>query len=609
VRKFLFLLILAFVVAPIGGLVFLKLARSVEGGQLQRIAEDKVGGLLQARVQVGEVKIGLLDRVSLKSLKVSQETGNRLFYLLNVDRMVFRYRWDQFWNRQFESPKTVTMDSPQFVFRSMGLPAAFLALSKRFRGSAAFIDELVFQEGKVRFDLPYYRARFNLLGLRGKLTRRDGENWDIRLESSLNQFFAGKLRAEGTVNPRTDDASLRLYLENLRSNHPNRLPVSDLQGVLEFEGDEVRVTRMSLLYKNIPVVIGGILSFPEDQSPGVDLEIKIGAGSYKSTFRLQGKLAGSGIEGTVQWGEKTVAVGGNVTYTGEELEFNPLRVGDYQVRGNIQMSTGDARFHFESGIRRVDVNLNLKNWESKIKVQADHIPFGGLDMVVLANFNLKPDEAFWKEDRWTFDGKLETDYLILDQTPFPEFQGCFHTNATRIEQMQFNWEKGFRMEGNAVLEPPFPWDAKVFLDKIRLEDLKSFLFNPLPEGLSGSASGQFEIRGEAGKTEVKGDITVTDGKIKGLDYEELWLRFYGIPPYLKLEDSKLKKGMRTFYLEGGIDLSKENMFQDIKAASSEKIIIWTGSELNKGETARSVREGKDAEEERKGYAVGPKITF
>jgi len=588
---------------------FLKLARVVPVGQFQKLAEEKASVLLDARVQIGEVSIGFLDKISLKNLKISQNTGNRLFYLLNVQRMVFRYRWEQLWNRQFESPKSITLDSPQFLFRSMGLPAAFLELSKRFQGGASFVDEVRFQEGKVRFDLPYYKARFNLLGLRGKLIRHDGDSWGIKLESNVNQFFQGELRAEGNVNPQNNEASLRLYLENLRSNHPNRLPITDLRGTFEFEGNNIRIQKMSLLYRSIPVIIRGTLSFPENSSPGIDLEIKVGAGSYKSTFNLKGMLTGSGIEGSIQWGARTVAVGGNVIYTGEELVFDPLRMGEYQVTGNVHLGTGEARFYFESGQQRIDTNLNLKNWGSKIRVQADHIPFWGLDLVVLANFSLQPDEAFWKEDRWTFDGEMTTDYLILDQTPFPEFQGRFHTNATKIEQMRFDWEKGFRLEGHAVLEPPFPLEAKVSLDKIRLEELKSFLFNPLPAGLSGAASGQFEIQGEAAKVEVKGEITVKDGKIQGLDYEELWIRFYGIPPYLKLEDSRLKKGMRTFYLEGGIDLSKENMFQDIKAASSEKIVIWTGSELNRGETGSSTRPGNDPDEEKKAYAVGPKITF
>jgi hypothetical protein len=74
-------------------------------------------------------------------------------------------------------------------------------------------------------------------------------------------------------------------------------------------------------------------------------------------------------------------------------------------------------------------------------------------------------------------------------------------------------------------------------------------------------------------------MVVNEGNIGSFEYDQLSLRFYGIPPYLKLKDSKLKKGMRTLLLDGGIDLSKSNPFQDVRVSSSEKILIWSGVEL------------------------------
>ena len=234
----------------------------------------------------------------------------------------------------------------------------------------------------------------------------------------------------------------------------------------------------------------------------------------------------------------------------------------------------------------------------------------------------------WNKNQWAFDGKLQTDYLILDQVPFPDFRGTFHLISNQIDRMNFKWGEGYELEGQMDLRSPFPINASIHLKEINLEQLNSILSHPLPESFKGVADGSIKIRGEDWKVEVEGAIAVSSGTIGGFDYDQISLSFHGIPPYLKLQNSRLTRGMQTFYLDGGIDLSRKNIFQDIKASSSERIVVWNGQDLshkakesfmirgighladvsrNKGKGAEV--SGKKEEDEESYVVVGPKFKF
>jgi len=609
VRKILLLFSIVFAVVPVGLFLFLVFNRHVSFSELRNLAESKIGTLLQATVKVGEINIGFLDRVSLKGLKISQEPGSKLFYLFDVDRIVFRYRWSQFWKSQFDIPKVVMLDSPKFVFRSAVLPEALLTLARTLAEGAVFVDELTFRHGRMRFDLPNFRARFDLSNLRGNIHRGKGKIWKLEGASDVNQFFRGKIRAEGIADLETNQSSVRFYLEKLDSTHPNLLPLANLRGVIEFSGDEVRIERIAFSYKHIPVMIKGRVSLLSSAQPKLELEVSMGRASYRSVFAIKGALTNSDVKGNIQLGARGIPVEGRLGLKGSELSFEDFRFGGFFATGAVNTRTGDTHLYLERDKERIDLKFNFKNWSIRMRLAGDHLPFFGLDLVVLADFDIEPDEAFWTDEKWTFRGKMKTDYLILDQTPFPDFQGTFHTISTKLDRMQFEWSKGFRLEGSASLESPYVGDCTVMMEGILLEKLKSFFFKPLPSGLRGDLSGRIHIRGEARNPEVEGNITVANGAIKGLDYEELWMHFYGVPPYLKIKESRLKKGMRTFYLDGGIDLAKQNIFQDLTAASSEKIIIWTGTELTHNEP-RAVDQVSGKEDEKKeAYAIGPRIKF
>ena len=81
---------------------------------------------------------------------------------------------------------------------------------------------------------------------------------------------------------------------------------------------------------------------------------------------------------------------------------------------------------------------------------------------------------------------------------------------------------------------------------------------------------------------------------------------------MKLKDSRLKKGLRTFYLDGGIDISRPNIFHDVNVASSEKILLWSGKELStseKGSDAAKRKMSGVREQEETTVAVGPSFHF
>lgn len=586
------------------------LGRFVKVSDFKNFAEGRLGDLLKAKVHVGEVRVGFLDQISLNGLKINQQIQNKVFYLLDIDKVVFKYNLGRFWQRDFKNPNTVLLDSPQFTFQSANSVTAF-EINKVLKEGSRLTDELEFKEGKVTLQVPLLEAACDLTQLHGKFKRIEGETWRINLEGRVKQLFEGSVSAEGTVDLDRADLSVRVFLNRLKSLRPD-FPVKSISGVMEVTTREVHIEKFAFEYNRLPVEVSGwVRNF--DTVPQLDLDVRLGKETFRSVFKVQGALTGSELKGEIGLSGKGFPVSGRLEVSKTGFSLENLRIADlFDSQGTFDFSKGTFRFYLERDKQRVDLSLNLQRWNIDFLMQVDHLSFFGADLVSRAHFRLKPNQELWDQNEWGFDGEIKTDYLILDQAPFPDFKGTFHVTDARIERMDFYWGEGYSLAGNLDLKPPFPLDAALTLRSIQLGQMKSLCARPLPENFTGIASGDVKLRGENWRAQVEGAMTVEQGSIGNIDYDQVSLHFYGFPPYLKLRDSRLKKGMRTFYLDGGLDLASKNVFHDVRAASSEKILIWSGKELTTSERQISAVKRKISgsdEQEDESVAVGPRFNF
>ncbi len=605
------------------------LQRFVKISDVKNYAEERIGSLLRARVRVNEVKVGFLDHISLRGLRIDQEIKNKVFYLLDIKKVVFKYNLDRFWRRHFESPNTVLLDSPRFVFRTLPTPLDFLNIDRILKDWSRLADELQFKEGKVSFSLPNYPVRFDLAQIQGSLKRMENNVWHIAFEGLLNQLFEGVMLADGIVDLDENESSIRILLKDMNSTRPDELPIRDVQGKILLTKEGIHFEEIVFQYARIPIRVHGFIHMRDINSPEIDLTFSLGSKDFGTTFNLKGSLLNSNLRGDLEFAKGHIALRGKLRAKKKVFLLEDLQIGEgFSGQGEFNFGERMCHFYLERDKQRTDIKLNLKNWDIDFSLQEDHLPFFGTDLVCRSRFELRPDSTLWNKNQWAFDGKLQTDYLILDQVPFPDFRGTFHLISNQIDRMNFKWGEGYELEGQMDLRSPFPINASIHLKEINLEQLNSILSHPLPESFKGVADGSIKIRGEDWKVEVEGAIAVSSGTIGGFDYDQISLSFHGIPPYLKLQNSRLTRGMQTFYLDGGIDLSRKNIFQDIKASSSERIVVWNGQDLshkakesfmirgighladvsrNKGKGAEV--SGKKEEDEESYVVVGPKFKF
>ena len=592
------------------GVILSSIGKFVKVSDVKNFAEGRLGALLKARVHVGEVRVGFLDQISLKGLKINQEVKNKAFYLLDVDKVVFKYNLGRFWQRDFKNPNTVLLDSPQFTLQSASFVSG-LQLAKVLKEGSRLTDELEFKEGKVTLQAPWFDAHCDITDIQGKLARIEGGDWRVDLEARVRELFEGSVAVKGTVDLDREKMALQLSLNHLRSARPD-FPVKAISGTVMVTADEIHIQKISFEYNRLPVEVSGwIKNF--NASPELDIRVGIGRDVLRSVFQVKGGLDGSNLSGNLQLPGKEVPVTGKLTMNGTGFTLENVRVaGFYGSQGQFDFLKGTFHFYLEREKQRIDLGLNLKDWNIGFLTQLDHMPFFGADLITRAHFQLRPDPVLWKKNEWGFNGRIKTDYLILNQAPFPDFEGEFHALPSRLELLDFHWGDGYGLSGTLGLKQPFLLDATFTFKGIQLEELKSLFARPLPENFKGLAEGEVKFKGENWRAEVEGDITVKEGSIGKIDYDRVTLHFYGLPPYLKLKDSRLKKGLRTFYLDGGIDISRPNIFHDVNVASSEKILLWSGKELStseKGSAAAKRKMSGVREQEETTVAVGPSFHF
>lgn len=564
--------------------VLSSLGKFVKTADLKKLAESRIGNLLQARVSVDEVKLGFLDQISLNGLKINQDVKNRAFYLLDIGQVVFKYNVSRFWRRDFDKPNTILFDSPQFLFQSRSLPSAWVEIDDLLEKGSQVADEVQFRKGRLSVHLPMQRVHFDLTPVQGKFKRVTPSRWRVGLEGRVSQMFKGVLELEGEVDQATKEFSIRIFMNQMRAANPEKLPVDGLDGVVHLTQEEIRFERVGLRFSRLPVKLEGSVLNYRRGLPHVDLRLSIGSRDMGVLFTVRDFHDGAcDLEGELRYKGSRVPFRGRLFLKGEQFLVEDFELSDdFHGQGEWNWKQGILHLYLERNRQRIDVALNLNDGSIDFRLQADHFKVSGIDVVSRALFQLKPDRVLAADNKWAFDGKVRTDYLILDQIPFPDFQGTFHTTSSRVDRMNFQWGEGYSLNGSWGLEPPFPLDTRISWTGINLGKVRSLFAHPLPPRFEGLAEGDVRVRGEASGVEVEGQARVRGGAIGDFDYDELYLRFFGIPPYLKLRDSKLKRGMNTFYLMGGLDLRKENLFQDVEVTSSEKIVIWSGKNLGAG---------------------------
>ncbi|MBU9888577.1 MAG: hypothetical protein KTQ49_01750 [Candidatus Omnitrophica bacterium] len=612
------------------------LGRVARSDEFKRFAEQKVGEYLKAKVHIGVIRPYGFNQIALEKIMIEGAGSEDRSQLIRVERLLFRYRLDQFWSRHFELPSAVVLNNPSVVIEPDRFPYRYLEPGSQ-KGAGFPVPSLDFKGGEIRYLLPSLGKEVRLTEVVGKITPTLDQQVFVDVRAKATGLLEGSVAIRGHIQPFRNIHDLWLELETMDFSQDIPVPFRGIKGKVHWVGSDLFFEGLQATLHGWQASIDGSFLNREGQ-PEVSCRVQIG--KEKPWVRLNFLLNffRQHLEGDF-WlaGELPLRFDGKVRQDGKRFFLDSMRVDrGYQASGELDFATGNYDLVFEKGdAKRAEVQSNLRGLDFSISFRFDHFQVLDLDVVTRGKLFLHAVSSHWNDRSFMFKGALETDYFILERQPFDDLKGVFDLSPYGISGIDLSWGGKFQLTGQVVLPAKRPQGKlTVRVDDFDLGLVQEFNSKPLPKELGGLLNGKLVIDGELSNPEVQGVFNVRDGKWGRLQYDRGIIQLRGTPPYLPLRDSKIWKGRTTFYLNGALDLKLDNIFAGVKIETPDNLVIWKGLEavahsrdgsvqvnpsklgtwgevsILEAETDTSeTRKGPGHEEEVTAVKVGPKLKF
>ena len=621
------LLGILFCVVSLMLLSFFFLSVGAKQPELKSFAESKVSEYLKAKVQIGEVEAGFWNQLRLSSLQIEADPKQSLSYHIQVEEIHFRYSLLQLLMRKLHSPVGIILKSPNFKVDEASFPYSFfqdLNLGQTKNG----ISSLEFSGGEIRYQIPGWDAELFLKNIQGRVKPASAGRLFMQLSADLQGVVQGKIKMRGEVSPWQKQHRFDLELDEVRPTKPLSVLQEPFSGKARWENDDLFLDSIRSKIHGWKLKLqGNILAFATE--PLISVDLQMGKNLQRVSLNARADFMNHRLEGLMRVpGFTQRALEGKIYKEDLKILFKDLEVeGGYLGEGTLDLDQGKSWFSFNRENQRLFWNVDLKSSQMVFNLNLDHVNVYGLDLVTRSSIRLSPVE----DQTWKLQGSFETDYFVLEYTPFDDFHGTFEVSPLGVRNIRAKWGSGFHLMGRLLPKSDGPeMNLKLRVNNFDLSDIKQFAAKPLPKDLGGKLEGKVKLTGAISKPEVSGKFSIKKGKMGRLDYDLGIIQFHGYPPYLALEDSRFMKGRTTFYLKGALDLSLQNMFHGVRMETADKFVVLKGWEINTSETqgdleiepvfdkwpmlafkagARSGNSATGEETPERYVAVGPKVKF
>jgi len=555
------------------------LKAQVGRSDFRNLAEEKVSEFLQAEVKIDDIQVGFLNKLAFTGIHI-QETGDEPGNVLQVRQIIFRYDPFRLITQNFKTPNSVILESPKISLREGSFPYDFFQ-KLDFGEGATRITRLEMIGGQVQYPITGWDSKLEIRDIHGSFRPLGAGKLGADFQATLAGFLRGNIRAQGEINLLKRTHQLRLVLDSVNFAKEVFLPLEDLMGKMRWENNDLYFDELKVLVHGWKIRVGGKLERLMSR-PLLELRGSFGKRDPFSRWSFKADLESGELKAEAQPGLKgNIPLEGRIRQDEEKFYFDDLRInGRYDGHGWLNHRNGDYEMNFEKDVQRISVSSNLRQRQWKVKLNFDHIRFYGWDIVTSAQVDFKPLASASAKKQGKFLAEFKTDYFILQQAPFADFKGRFEASLAGIKRLQGTWGESFRLEGDVRFPGGKPYaDLTLKVEDFDLGTVKEFANKPLPKELGGLLEGKLKIEGPLEKSDVIGHFTVKDGKLGRLDYDRGIIQFRGIPPYLKIYDSRILKGRSTLSIEGVLDLSLGNIFHGVHVRTADKFIIWKGWEM------------------------------
>jgi hypothetical protein len=611
----------------LGAVQFVLVRRLVVSEAFEAQAEERLGRLLRARVDIGRIRFRFPASARLQNIAV-RPLDSAADFRFTVQEISFRYTLNQLIQRRLSHPSAIFFKQPSFLTETRG-PDFSGVPDDPFR-AVSLISRFGVAGGTARFPLSFPEGWIELKDVRGGVRPDAGVALKVDIKAGVDGFVKGRVALTGQIWPSLKKYRLSLDMDSISVPGWKACPWRNLRGRLTAEDGQIRIESLEIPNGGwLTLISGGVRRLT--QNPVIDLTIALKKAEPLAAGRLTVDLGAKRLKGSVR-----LAAGGESGFEGKverqgaALLFEELAVKGLTGGGRMDFSTGAYEFAFEGPKRRFGLRSDLNASAFQLTFEADHFDFWGLDLVARGTARFQPVST-WDDQPWRFQGKFTTDYFVLEYEPFENFKGHFTLVSPGRLSFGGGWGRVFETGGEVDLSRPSAvGEAWLRVRGFDLAKVHDFARRPLPKALKGTLQGKLKIRGHFDRPEVIGNFRVKKGMIGKMDYDRAIIQFRGFAPYLPLRDSKVLRGRSAFTLAGALDLSLDNVFHGMRIETTEKLVIWKGvsafarsgeggleidapaglPDLNLGVSSGSNHESDRADGEQQVSAVvGPKIQF
>ncbi|OGW78647.1 MAG: hypothetical protein A2Z83_01540 [Omnitrophica bacterium GWA2_52_8] len=554
----------------------------VHSEEFKKFSETKIGELLRAKVTIKGTHLRSFNQVSFEGIEIQSPPGESDYHI-RVGKIEFRYSFWQILTRNLQIPSSVVFTTPQLTLD--GSNASYEMLQKLMRPDSgqASAFRLMLDGGIISFNIPRLGQRLVLNDVRGTIAPGRDAMMSVDLSGLSDGGFRSKVRVLGEVDPARKKHYLRILISDGSFDGKVRLPFQDVQGELLLEHDKISLKNMAATVHGWHAEFQGSMSNLQD-GPMMFLQAEIGKYelmTHRVAFRAD--FASEKLIGNVKLlGREDHIFRGLIRRQGAAIMIDQLEVDEiYRGKSRFDFASGKAVLDLEKEKQRLSVETDINELNFNGRFKFDHFSLFGLDLVTEFALNVRPVVLPSASSQWLFTGELQTDYLILEYTPFSDFKANFEITPRLLRNIRASWGRVFRLQGDIMMWPR-PVSAKLVVkaSNYDLRTVKEIAAKPLPKELGGMLDGKLKIEGALQRPEIAGHFNVIDGRIGKLTYDRGIIHFRGFAPYLPLTESRLLKGRTTLNLEGALDLSLPNMFYGVRVTTADKIALWKGWEIN-----------------------------
>jgi hypothetical protein len=553
--------------------------RKVQEMDIKGFAEEKFGELFDARIKIGDIKIGLLKYISLSGLEIDQKLQEKSLYLVDVKKIIFRYNLFSFFKANISNPNKVYLYTPTIEFKKFNIPVDLFAKNV-FGGGANIFFEV--RDGNVSYDFPSIQTKFSLRDITGSILPLNTETFQVSFEARGGDDISGSLLVEGLCNSQDKTCSIDVALDDMAVRSGSFMPLQGLKGQANITNKKITIDDISFYMRDIPMRVQGTID-DFDTLPVLDLKFTLTTEHIVAGFTIFGSLDDLFIKGNLQIAQiYHYLYHGSIRLEESGFSLHDMTINDvYTARGDFSLSDGKYRFIVGKGNQAVTIDFRHENYSMTLDLALDHISFMNHDFVTVGRVKLEPALQFWTDNKLIMNGSIETDYMIFNYMPLSDFSGTFTLTPEAISKMDFSWGDVYSLTGQVKLDEPRSVDIALSVNDLDLREKNTLGGLELAKDLEATVHSRVLFNGPVSNPQIEGFIRSDKGRYRVFDFNRASVNFYGDRYVLDLKDSKLYRGDKVYYLEGKIDFTRNNIFHEVRVTSSEKIILWHGWDLSK----------------------------